>query len=314
MPDTTPDPKNPPQRFERKKKAVITPIEGRGFIESFIAQKDDAILPWETCVLPSKGLYYEGALPGGVVEVRPMGMAADKILATQRLAQTGKSLDYLFKQCVKLPPNFGPYNLLAGDRVFLLYYLRGITHDHMYEFIAECTNEDCREKNSLAYDLNNLEIQYAREELGPEPWKVVLPKMTEAAGKEVWVKVRLLRGYDLLKLTKEIKNRRKTRPDKRFVEEEMGKLSEAVVDETLSENLSNLIVEVGSGDSESHTSRDIIEKVVNKLHSSDHAAIREFLNDNSPGVNTRIIMVCESCGGEMKMELPITESFFRPSK
>lgn len=303
----------PKQTFDRKKKATITPIAGKGIIETIISRKDEEITPWETCTLPSKGLYYENMIPDGIVEVRPMGMAADKILATQRLAQSGKSLDYLFKQCVKLPENFGPYNLLAGDRVFLLYYLRGITHGSKYEFIGECTNEDCRMSNTFEYDLNNLDIKYAKKESGEEPWQVELPKMTELVGSPVWVKVRLLRGYDLLKLTKSIKQRRKTRPASRFVEEDMGKLDDAVIDETLAQNLVNLIVEVGAGDDISKD-RAVIEKFVEKLHSSDHGIIREFINDMSPGVNTTITVTCESCGQEMKMDLPITESFFRPSK
>ena len=143
---TPEDPNNPKQKFERKKKTALTPEAGRGAIESFIARKDDEILPWETCTLPSKGLYYEGMIPGGIVEVRPMGMAADKILATQRLAQSGKSLDYLFKQCVRFPKvgkeEFSPFDLLAGDRVFLLYYLRAITHGNIYSFVVECGNDD----------------------------------------------------------------------------------------------------------------------------------------------------------------------------
>lgn len=315
MPDTNMPSKKeyPAQKFERKKKVSLTPETGKSVIESIIARNDDDMLPWETCTLPSLGLYYENLIPGGIVEVQAMGMAADKILATQRLAQSGKSLDYLFRKCVKLPQNFSPFSLTAGDRVFLLYYLRGITHGNNYEFVVECSNEQCREKNSMTYDLNNLEIQYADESLGAEPWKIVLPRMSEMVGKEVWVAVRLLRGYDLLKLTQEVKKRRHVRPDKKFVEEDMGKLDGMVIDETLSENLVNLIVEVGSADEAPNKDRKVIEKFVERLHSSDHATIREFLTTNSPGVNTRITMQCTHCDSELKMDLPITESFFRPS-
>lgn len=303
----------PRQLFQAKAKPTFKPTAGKGIIEDIIARRDDELIPWETCTLPSKGLYYEGMIPGGVVEVRPMGMVADKILATQRLAQSGKSLDYLFKHCVKLPQDFSPFSLLAGDRVFLLYYLRGITHGNMYEFVVECSNEECKERSTHEYDLNNLEIKYADTKLGEEPWTVALPKMSETVGAEIFVRVRLLRGYDLLKMTNEIKSKRKARPDKRFVEQDMGKLDNAVIDETLSANLTNLIVEVGSG-TEIHKEKETVLAFVDKLHSSDHAVIREFVNENSPGVDTKITIACPHCGIDMKMDLPITEGFFRPQK
>jgi len=52
-------------------------IEGKTDAEvlDFIISKDeDDLVPWESVQLPSQGVYYEGAVPGGMVKVRPMGI------------------------------------------------------------------------------------------------------------------------------------------------------------------------------------------------------------------------------------------------
>jgi hypothetical protein len=280
-------------------------------LEKVLAMPEDQVFPWEEVVLPSEGYYYDNAVPGGRVQVRPMGIFADKILATQRLAQSGQSLDWLFRKCVKFPVgDFNPLNLLAGDRIFLLYYLRGITHGNNYEFIVRCTNEDCGQTHTSEYDLNQLQrtIIKPKYSLGTEPFKIVLPHMSKLSKTDFWVKVRLLRGYDMQqmltgrKVFKKIQATGRNASDKNFIAN-----SEVDTDQTLEDNLNMLIIEaMGS------TDKVKIKNLVSKLHSSDTATIREFIKDNSPGIDTAIAVTCPSCSQEMRMELPITESFFRP--
>lgn len=301
----------PEVKFERISGRKLNIPEGASVIDAIVSSPSDELRPWATVTLPSEGLFYEDSIPGGVVRVRPMGMAADKILATQRLAQSGKSLDYLFKNCVDLPNGFDPLSLLAGDRAFLLYYLRGITHGNMYDFIIQCSN--CEVRSELSYDLNNIEVVWVNAGLGDEPFKIVLEYMSDMASKEVWAKVRFLRGYDLLKMTSQLKKNRRLKPNKKFQQEQSGSVDMQVIDQTLADNLSALIVEIGSG-TETTSDRSTINKFVDRLHSSDHATIREFLNDNSPNINTEITVECEHCGHEMVMPLPVTESFFRPQR
>lgn len=267
----------------------------------------DTVLPWEEIILPSKGAYYDGAVPDGRVKVRPMGLEAEKILATQRLAQSGKSIDWLFRKCVQFPDGkFDPINLLVGDRVFLLYYLRGITHGNEYEFIVKCNNEDCGKANTQTYDLNLLQntVVSSDKTLGTEPFKVVLPHLSKLTNSEFWVKVRFMRGYDL----QSIMNQRRTTKKVQSMGRPVNAQSVDTIDDTLEENLNLLIVEaMGSED------RTKIHQLVSKMHSSDTATIREFLRNNSPGIDATITINCPDCSSEMKMELPITESFFRPT-
>lgn len=278
-------------------------------LNKVLSLPEEAVLPWEEAVLPSEGLYYDNMIPDGRVKVRPMGLYAEKILATQRLAQSGQSLDWLFRHCVQLPEKFDPLNLLAGDRVFLLYYLRGITHGNMYEFIVRCTNEDCGQTTTSEYDLNNLQSTVIKPKhgLGSEPFKVVLPHLSKLSDSEFWVKIRLLRGYDMQSMLTQRRVGRKIQNTGRTANEKQP--LHKSVDDTLEDNLIMLIVEaMGSAN------RAQIKELVGRMHASDTATIREFLRENSPGIDTNIVVNCSGCDQEMRMDLPITESFFRPTR
>lgn len=289
-------------------------------LDQVLNQKDEELLPWETVVLPSKGLYYDGQIPNGAVEARPMGLYADKVLTTQRLVKTGQAIDYIFKHCVRLPDGVDQLELLASDRIFLLYYLRGITHGNEYEFVLQCPY--CDQKSQHEYDLNDL----WETKQGPpldengvplqEPFKVVLPYLSERTGQEFWVKVRFMRGRDSMDmlganmpkadgLPRRARNRKKRG---KYTYDPIKERTEDL-DETLEKNINRIIVEaMGSDDSNK------IKKLVDNMHSKDIAAITDFLRDNSPGIDTAIETDCPSCQAIISAPLPITETFFRPEK
>lgn len=275
-------------------------------------------IPWEDVVLPSGGAYYNGLIPNGMVRVKAMGIHAEKILATQRLAQSGQSIDYLFKNCVEFPNVDGkeldPGDLLAGDRVFLLYVLRGLTHGNIYEFMLKCPT--CDHTGSYSYDLNELAdtIQRAKPELGSEPFRVNLPFLSESTGRHCYVLVRFIRGKDSSFVAKRIKFNKNVRSSSSARKSDDYKNRHIVIDQTMTENL-NLVVE-GFGSAE--TTDDVkdklkIKQLIDKLHAKDTSAIREFLRDNAPGIDTTIEMECSGCQAVFNTELPITESFFRPA-
>lgn len=269
----------------------------------------EKLIPWEECTLPSMGYYY--GWQDGVVKVRAMGQKAEKILATQRLAASGQSIDYLFRECCKFPENFDPAELLLGDRVFLLYFLRGITHGNMYEFAVECPNPECGATQTYSYDLNGLAatIKPANRALGKEPFRVVLPYLSQSMGREVWVGVRFLRAYDANDLVARRRNVRKTQKKRgpANVNDQARQMVE--IDNTLDDNLEKLIVNVMGVDD-----RAKIRQLVNRLHAQDTATIREWVKENTPGIDSTIEIDCQQCGNEFSVELPITDSFFRPSK
>lgn len=296
---------------------LVTPGQtNEELVNSILALNPENLITWEECHLPSKGLYY--GWPDGMVHVKAMGQTAEKILATQRLAESGQSMDYLFRECVRFPNGFMPEELLLGDRIFLLYYLRGITHGNIYEFAITCPNNTCEAVSTHQYDLNELAgtMVQANESLGREPFKVVLPYLSKSLGKECWVGVRFLRAADANDMLAKRKARKKMMAQPGGVKNK-GRMSQTrdqrnqnqQLDDTISQNLEKIIVSVmGVGDVFA------IRQFITQMHAQDTAAVREWLRDNTPGIDNTVSVECPDCNREFTVELPITDSFFRPAK
>ena len=154
------------------------------FMYALAAAPDELLIPWEDSPLPSDGLYYPG-WTNGVVKVRAMTQSVEKVFANKRLTQSGQALDAMFSKCCVFPGDFDPADLLVGDRTFLLYYIRGLTYGNLYKFAITCPH--CEAQSTHTYDMNELyqSVIHARADLGPEPFKVVLPHLSEVTDREM---------------------------------------------------------------------------------------------------------------------------------
>ncbi len=290
-----------------RERDVDNNVSDSDLFAQILEDSEDEIFIWEPVWLPSQGLYYDGAIPDGRVEVRAWGIEADKILSTQRYASSGMALDYIFKKFVRLPdPQFNHEDLLTGDRTFLLYYLRGITHGNVYSFKFTCSNTDCGEVAILDYDLNDLisTVKVASHDMGEEPFRVNLPYLSESYARDVWVQVRFMRGYDTNKLFKTMKTKKPIKRKSKDIWEQ--------VDDSIEKNLQMLVTAVGVG-TEIKKDRATINNIIGKMHSKDVATVRAFLDNNEPTIDSIIEIECEHCGEEVKQGLPVTAEFFRPT-
>lgn len=277
---------------EKEAESTVNPLE------AFFEKSEQ---PWEDVSLPSKGLYYGGSmwsdveLPGGIIQVRPWTINEEKILNTTRYVKSNKALDMIFERVCKFPEGFTANDLLIGDRLFLLFYFRGISYGNEYEFSVRCTNEDCQKMSTHTYDLNNLAsgIRYANEDLGPEPFMVDLPNATKKAGGRIYVEIKFSRQSDVKSLMR-MQNQKKMVGDTSQTDESIAQ-----------EMIQNIISVNGNKD------RAMISKFVDNMSALDASVIREFLRKNSPGIEPKINISCPHCDNEMEMELPITETFFR---
>jgi hypothetical protein len=275
----------------------------------------EQLIPWEETTLPSKGLYYGWS--SGVVSVKAWSAKVDKILATARLAQTGQSIDYMLQECCRFPDGFDIQNMLVGDQIYLLYYLRGITHGNIYEFASTCPNEQCQQAATNTVDLNDLvsTIVWADESLGNEPFKITLPYLSKTTEREITASIRFLRVHDAntIQRAKKAKNmlvggsRAKIKPRERARQIVDHSHDEVVLDDLVTQNIETVIVDImGVND------RFKIKNIVNKMHSTDIAVIREWLSNHTPSIETTIEIQCAHCNESYRTMLPITESFFRP--
>lgn len=282
----------------------------------------EQIIPWEDIELPSKGLYYDWS--SGVIQGRAWGINVDKILSTQRLAQSGQSIDYVLRECCRFPDGFNAQDLLVGDQIFLLYYLRAATHGNEYEFAIK--NPTTGEESMYTADLNELSqtIMWGDEGLGPEPFKVHLPHYTEVFGRDIWVSIRYLRVRDVQTINRtkrainksqfnkvSIKRRQNVRDRmQQSIQQDTGPAPVAL-DDTLIKHMETLIVDVMGS-----TDRFKITEFMHKMHSTDSATIREWLTDHSPGIDTTVEVSDPHSDTEetFQVSLPITEAFFRSQK
>lgn len=280
-------------------------------LDAILSNDQDTYIPWEEVSLPSLGLYY--GWQSGVINVRAWGANVDKILATQRLVRSGQALSKMLEICCRFPTDFNAEDLLVGDQIFLLYYLRGITYGNEYEFVVTAPSGN---KQMCSFDLNELAttIKYADVSKGLEPFTIDLPYLSDQIGRSVYIKVRYLRVRDNTAiarnqntLNKAVGNARKARVANDDMMPNMNFNDDVVIDDTLIKNLSRIVVEaLGNQD------RHVIDKFINNLHSSDLATIREWLKDNTPGINPVITVQDEITGDDFQVALPITPSFFRP--
>ena len=287
-------------------------LSNEQLLDYYLTTSEDKLNPWEETTLPSRGLYY--GWPDGIVQVRAMGTAAEKILANQRLAQDGQSIDKLFQECVRLQNGMDPTELLVGDRVFLLFYIRGITHGNIYEFMFSCPDENCGEQSTHEYDLNNLAstIIYANSSLGNEPFDLVLPHMSSIFKRDMIVGLRYLRSYDINEMSARRRARKKMFAKPGMVRNRKDKPQNSSMQEAdnmLTDNLAKMIVNIAGV-----TDPFKIGEFVEKMHARDSSEIREWMKEHTPGIDSTVTLNCPKCSKEYNIELPITESFFRPAK
>ena len=287
-------------------------------VDIITAASSEQLIPWEEAELPSKGLYYGWG--SGIIEVKAWGTKVDKILATARLVQSGQAIDKVFTECCRFPDGFDPVDLLVGDQVFLLYYLRGITHGNIYEFFTTCPDKACQHISSHSIDLNDLvsTITWSDPALGPEPFKVVLPYFSRQMDREISVSIRFLRVSDAQVIQRQQKAREiatggsriRVKPRERRIQTQtqpQESRDNIPIDDAISQNIETVIADVmGVRD------RFKIKTFVDKMHSSDIATVRDWLTENTPGIETMIDLQCPQCNETHRAMLPITESFFRP--
>ena len=282
---------------------------------------DNQYIPWEVVTLPSRGVYYGGKMPGGKIEVKPMGVDVDKMLVNQRLIKSGQLVNKIVEACARLPDGFEIREMLAGDFNYLLYYLRGITHGPIYEFVSACPV--CGNKNIYEFDLT--ELAYTMKGPHPdwpeEPMTVTLPELSKTFDKTVQAMVRLVRVDDVMKMSRpgddeafDPVRRGRARIKNKNKNEQPAKIKNIADNDSIYEDNMKLQIIGFVIDGQKFTDSRRM-KIINKLHQKDAAVIRQFIDDISPSVDTSLEVTCQDdeCKAEVTITLPWSDNFFRPA-
>ena len=246
--------------------------------------------PAEVVELPSHGALYKDVTDDpdileGKIRIRPMTLTEEKILATTRLIKTGQALDMVFRNCIK--SKIDPLDLLSSDRLYLMFYLRGISYGNEYTFTLRCPNPNCGRQFRYTVDISQQPVKEMGEDI-EEPIKVELPK-TKAI-----IYYHLPRGRDEVALRK--------------LEEKTLHTSD--VDNSATERFIRLIDRIEAPDGTELEKKEW-RSFLNSLIAYDISYLREDMSEKDGGIEAIKSLTCPYCAEEFDADIPITVDFFR---
>lgn len=238
--------------------------------------------PHDVIELPSKGMFYKHKT--GKIKVAYLTAQDENTLTSPNLLQNGEVLDELLKNKI-LTPGINADELLSGDRNAILFFLRATGYGEIYPIKLV----DPQTQQEFDYDvdlskINEKPINVSPDENGEVAF--ILPK----TGKNI--KFRYLTAIE----------------ESRIVEQEevSMKATGRKISQLMTKKLEQQITEI-DGD----RSRAEILQFINYMPVADSSALRKFMNDNKPGLDTDIEVSAPS-GAVFHTEIPITLSFFWP--
>jgi rRNA maturation protein Nop10 len=234
--------------------------------------------------LPSYGLMYDGAIPGGTVPYSPMTGKEEMLLAGGR----GSVLDGILSACLSLPVGFKPSDLLVSDRFFAMLILRSVSYGEDYTFKVQCEDCDSKFKHTVRIP-GDFDVKVLSEGV-TEPFLVELPHSKKV------VSFRLLRGTDELSIQKhtdrEFQQNKKVEGDPAYIFR-LAKHIVAIDDEEVKDI---------------RKAMTFVESLIGK----DSVAFRNAIDEVDFGIDTTLKFECPRCGEENETVMPLNSEFFRP--
>jgi hypothetical protein len=243
--------------------------------------------------VPSHGFLYKGTtndedVSRGAIRVRQFTLNEEKILTTDRFIQQGKALDMILENCIK--SDIDPNDLISSDRLYILFYLRGMSYGLDYDFSVKCYH--CGYNFEQTIDIDKLNVVEWTEETYPkEPIVVELPM----SGFKV--EAHVMRGRDEVKLMEKSR--------------ELRNLNQ--VDDSIGEALVLLIDKVITDKGEVLSPRDKEDFINNGLVAGDADYFREEMRKIDCGIQPLSRIYCPKCDGELEFNVPLGRNFFRRS-
>jgi hypothetical protein len=255
---------------------AVTPLESK--------------FPTEVINLPSKGWFYspESSLSNGSIELKMMTAKEEDILTSRNLIQKNIVLDKLLESIV-IDKSIKLDDMLICDRNAVFFAIRRLAYGDQYD--AKITCGRCAKENDISIDLSKLDnrpFEFEKHPKGENNFTFKLPH----SGVTV--------GFKLL-----------TKKDENAIDQELTGLAKVYKDvsKEVTTRLSHLLTSV-DGNSE----KTRIRKFVNEeLLSKDSLALRKYIRDNMPDIDSTFDFTCNSCGLERKEETPMGASFFWPN-
>tara|TARA_R100000808_G_C2148673_1_gene156848 strand:- start:2164 stop:3030 length:867 start_codon:yes stop_codon:yes gene_type:complete len=249
-------------------------------------------LPTQFVELPSRGRYYPEGHPlhgRESIEIRYMIAKDEDILSSKTLLKKGVAIDR-FLQNIIMDKSIRLDDMLVGDKNALMIAARITGYGESYETKVTCPS--CAGVSEYDFNLLLCPINHAEDYdsygLKVDPEGYFLLKLPISG---VEVKFRLLRGNDEKKISSMVTRKKK------------NKLPESIVTDLFK----SLIVSV-NGDERP----GLISNFINVMPARDSRFLREAYEASMPTIDMSHEFLCEHCGSETILEVPLNAEFFWP--
>jgi RNA polymerase-binding transcription factor DksA len=178
-------------------------------------------------------------------------------------------------------------DLLSGDRNAVMVGLRTIGYGADYEVSVSCP--ECDHQNETTFNLTNVPIKSLELQpmnSGENYLRFVLPVSKKTVG------FKFLTGKDEEDMSKTQSRKKK----KGFKEENL-----------ITQRLIYSIVSI-----DDETDRAKLGNMIRNMLARDSLALRRHIDKNEPGIDLSDYMICDVCGEESKVNIPLGMSFFWP--
>ena len=247
--------------------------------------------PVETIDLPSEGFFYdqENPLSSGKIRLRQPTAKHEDILTSRNLITKGIVIDEFLKAIIVDPINYD--TMLLGDKNGVMIAARILLYGSEYKTQVKCPA--CGATQVKSYDISELEtkeLDFSKCTKGVNEFDFTLPIS------QVKIKVKLLTNRDELDINSYLKVNKK---------HNLGNVENEIT--------TRLGYVITNWDGETNRSK-ILRLVSEELLAKDSYALRDFLLDINPGVNTDVPFSCGECGHEADITLPMDVNFFWPTR
>ena len=271
---------------------LMVPISRQSTGSSQSQPKKETTYPTELIDLPSEGHFYseDNPLSSGHVEMKLMTAKEEDILMNQNYIKKGIVLDKLLEGLI-IDKNVKLNEILLTDKNALYIAARRLAYGDSYGPVQIKCNK-CNENNQLTINLAEIkykELDLSKFQKGENRFEFVLPYSKKT------VTFKLLTHFDEQQIDGEIKTSQK--------------ILKATSSNELTTRLKHIITSVDGNEDAAY-----IRKFVDtELTSRDSLALRNYIKETSPEVDSTFNFVCEHCSNEERMGIPITVSFFWPN-
>jgi hypothetical protein len=245
-------------------------------------QYQELLSPYDIIDLPSNGILYKNKL--SKVKVEYLNALDESILTSPNIMRNGKFIDVLVKRKVKDLNGLDHIDLLLGDRIAIIMYLRISGFGPIYKVPIQLTDGSDRVVEGEV-DLTTIKTK----QLSVQPNESGEFEFTLPMSKKV-VKFRLLTGRDELDIDAK--------------DEIYSQRNGDGISEKARLRLESMIMEV-----DGVRDKIKISTLLNKIPLGDSLALKKYYAEIEPGLDLNVDVRIPG-GGSIKTFLPIGPNFF----